>query len=317
LGTPTQIGVQKYLNTAGIPQLFIESGCACWNDSAYPDSFGWQPNYIVEGKILGKYVASHYKGEKVGYLYQDDEFGFDGVKGLDQQIPKSSVVGRQTYVGTSAGLAAGLGNQISALKAAGAKVVVLYTIPAATALALLAAAGSSYSPQWVVSSVGADPPTLSGLLSSFSKGKAGPALLNGMISNAYLPAESDSSNPWVQLSKSILAKYDPGFHWDGNSEFGAALGYSTVELLEAAGKNLTRQGLVKTLESKGSSFAASGLVPFAFSASDHYGFSGSEIVKIDNGAISAVSPVYVATNSGPITTYTGGELPIPSIFKGA
>ena len=186
----------------------------------YPDSFGWQPNYIVEGKILGHYVEDHLGRKKVGFLYQDDEFGLDGVKGLNEEIPAKNIVGEQNYQGTSAGLAAGLGAQISALKAAGAKLVVLYTIPAATALALLAAAGLDYHPVWVVSSVGSDPPTLSGLLSSFSKGAAGASLLNGMITNAYLPPESQSSNAWIKLAKSILGKYEKGYHWDGNSEYG-------------------------------------------------------------------------------------------------
>ena len=104
LGTPTQLAVQRYLNSKGVPQLFVESGCACWSQSKYPDSFGWQPNYIVEGKILGHYVEDHLGGKKAGYLYQDDEFGLDGVKGLNQEIPaKSSVVGEQNYQGTSAG----------------------------------------------------------------------------------------------------------------------------------------------------------------------------------------------------------------------
>jgi ABC-type branched-subunit amino acid transport system substrate-binding protein len=317
LGTPTQLAVQPYLNSQGIPQLFVESGCACWTQAKYPDSFGWQPNYIIEGKILGKYVVDHMSGKKIGYLYQDDEFGLDGVKGLNQEIPKGSVVGEQNYQGTSQGLAAGLGTQMSALKADGAKVVVLYSIPAATALALLAAAGLGYHPQWVVSSVGADPPTLAGLLGSFSKGAAGASLLNGMISNAYLPPETDASNAWIKLSKSILSKYDKGYHWDGNSEYGIALGITTVEALEAAGKNLTRAGLLKAIESDGRSFATPGLVPLSYTKSDHYGFSGSEVVQVSSkgSVITPVSPVYVSSNLGPIKTYTGGTMPIPPMFK--
>jgi branched-chain amino acid transport system substrate-binding protein len=318
LGTPTQLAVESYLKSQGVPDLFIASGCACWSSlPSEPDIFGFQPNYIVEGKILGQYVEQNFKSSKVGYLYQDDEFGMDGVKGLDQEIPKSQIVNEQNYQGTSAGLAAGLGDQITALKAAGAKVVVLYTIPAATALALLAAATIGYAPQWIVSSVGADPPTLTGLLTSFSKGKAGAALLNGMITNAYLPPETDSTNPWIVLMKSILNTYDKGYSWNGNSEYGAALGFTVVQALEAAGKNLTRAGLVKAIETSGAGFASGGLVPFGYSAMDHYGFTGSEIVKIDNGDVTSISPTYVSTNNGAITTYTGGEKPIPSIFKGA
>ena len=36
-------------------------------------------------------------GKKIGYLYQGDEFGNDFVKGLDMEIPSTSVVSRQTY----------------------------------------------------------------------------------------------------------------------------------------------------------------------------------------------------------------------------
>jgi ABC-type branched-subunit amino acid transport system substrate-binding protein len=316
LGTPTQLAVQGFLNSRGVPQLFVESGCACWSQSKFPDSFGWQPNYIVEGKLLGHFVDDHLGRKKVGYLYQNDEFGLDGVKGLNEEIPSKNVVGSQNYDGTSAGLAAGLGAQISALKADGATLVVLYTIPAATALALLAAAGLDYHPVWVVSSVGSDPPTLAALLGSFSKGKAGASLLNGMITNAYAPPESQSSDAWIKLAKSILSKYEKGYHWDGNSEYGVGLGITMVELLEAAGKNLTRSGLLKTLETVGKTFATPGLVPLTYSKTDHYGYSGSEMVRIAGGgaSITPVSPLYVTTNTGPIKIYKGAPKKIPALF---
>jgi ABC-type branched-subunit amino acid transport system substrate-binding protein len=315
LGTPTGLAVEPYLNSEGVPQLFIESGCTCWNQpTTDPWSFGWQPNYVVEGKILGQYIEQHFAGKKIAFLYQDDEFGMDGIKGLEDEIPAGSIVSKQNYVGTSAGLANALAPQIAAIHQSGAQVVVLYTIPAATALAMLSSAGSGFAPQWVVSSVGADPPTLSGLLSSFSKGKAGSTLLNGMITNAYLPPITDSTNPWVVAAKKILAKYDPGYHWDGNSEYGVMLGINVVELLKATGQNLTRQALVNTLESQGPSFASAGLSPLTYSSTDHNGFSGSEVVQVESGgaAIKVLTPVYVTTETGPITKYTGAAATPPS-----
>ncbi len=169
LGTPTQTAVQGFLNAQKVPQLFIESGCNCWSDPRYPYSSGWQPPYTVEGKILGSYIKANFAGKKVGYLYQGDEFGNDFVKGLDMEIPSASVVSRQNY--DAATLAGPLSNQIAALKAAGAQVVAMATIPAATALAMLPAAAIGYFPQYVISNVGADTPTVGPLLSSFtSKG---------------------------------------------------------------------------------------------------------------------------------------------------
>ena len=201
LGTPTQSAVQGFLNAQKVPQLFIESGCNCWSNPKYPYSLGWQPPYTVDGKILGSYIKANFAGKKIGYLYQDDEFGQDVVKGLDMEIPSSSVVSRQTY--DAATLAGPLSNQMAALKAAGAQVVVLATIPAATALAMLPAAVLSYFPQYVVDGVGADPPTVGPLLSSFAqKGGASAAqvsaaagLLNGVITNAYFAPESDTDQP--------------------------------------------------------------------------------------------------------------------------
>src|SRR5205823_3288131 len=174
LGTPTHLAVVDYLNSEKVPDLFVASGCNCWNDtSKYPYTFGWQPDYTIEGKILGQYIQQNFSGKKVGYFYQNDEFGLDGVKGLDQQMAASNVSSRQNYVPTNTNVAP----QIAALQASGAQVVVSYTIPAFTALALLTAAKLNYHPTWVVSNVGSDVPTLTGLLTTFSKGAVGAQLL--------------------------------------------------------------------------------------------------------------------------------------------
>ena len=119
LGTPTHLAVVNFLNAQKVPDVFVASGCVCWNQpQKYPQTFGWQLDYVREGKILGQYVAQHFKGKKVGYFYQDDEFGQDGVKGLDYEIPHSMVVSRQSYQPTNVNI----GPQVAALKAAGAQV---------------------------------------------------------------------------------------------------------------------------------------------------------------------------------------------------
>jgi len=316
LGTPTVLQVKDFLKTEGVPAVYVASGCNCWNDPALPYTFGWQPPYTDEGKILGQYVTQHLSGQKVGYLYQDDEFGQDGVKGLDQQISGSNVVSRQTYTATPQALAAGLGSQMSALKSAGAQVVVMYTIPAATALAMLAAATIGYHPQWVISSVGSDPPTLTGLLGSFSHGAAGATLLNGVISEAYLPPLTDAANPWIVGFKKILSTYDPGAPWDGNTEYGVVLGYTFVQALQAAGHNLTRSALVSAIEQHGSTFLNPGLVPFTFSKSNHYGYQGGQMVQLENGGqtINTLGGRLVATINGPITTETAPLSTPPANF---
>jgi hypothetical protein len=328
LGTPTQSAVQGFLNAQKVPQLFIESGCNCWNNSKYPLSLGWQPPYTIDGKILGAYIKANFAGKKVGYLYQSDEFGQDVVKGLDMEIPSSSVVSRQSY--DVATLAGPLSNQVAALKAAGAQVVVLATIPAATALTMLPAAVLSYFPQYVLDSVGADSPTVGPLLTSFAqKGGASAAqvaavggLLNNVVTTAYFAPESDTSNAWVQWEKGILEKYAPALYakagLDGNDQYGVALAYTFVQALQKAGKDLTRQSLMNAINNDGKSFNTPGFVPLSYSSSTHFGFEGEEVVKLQSSAPPAVtptgswiggvavSPVYTTSpGSGPIHKYTG------------
>lgn len=335
LGTPTQAAVQGFLNTQKVPQLFIESGCNCWSLPNYPESSGWQPPYTVEGKILGNYVKNNFAGKKIGYLYQNDEFGQDLVKGLDMEIPSSSVVSQQTY--DAATLAGPLSNQIAALKAAGAQVVIMATIPAATALAMLPGAAIGYLPQYVLSSVGADPPTVGPLLSSFTQkatgsaaeAKAATGLLNGVITDAYFAPESDVSNPWVQVEKKLLADYAPTLYaasgLDGNTQYGVALAYTVVQALQAAGRNLTRAGLLAAIARSGKNFVTPGFVPLSYSSTVHYGFQGAEVIKLSSSAPPAVTPTgswigatpvgpVQVTNvgSGPVTTYTGRTSTPPS-----
>lgn len=336
LGTPTQLAVQSFLNSEKVPQAFIESGCNCWSQpQQYPYSFGWEPPYTVEGKILGYYIAQHFHGEKVGLLYQDDEFGQDFVKGIDMEVQSSSIVSRQTYDAST--LSGALTTQVTALKNAGAQVVVMATIPAATALAMLPAASIGYTPQYVIDGVGADSPTVGPLLSSYAQQATGSAqqaqaatgLLNGVITDAYLPPENDTSNPWIEVESKILQTYAPNlwskYGLDGNTEYGVALGYTFVQALQAAGTKLKRAGFLQGIEKSGSSFSTPGLVPLSYSSSVHYGYQGAEVVQYSTSAPAAVtptgnwignmpvSPVYETnTGSAPVKQFTGSPKPPPS-----
>jgi branched-chain amino acid transport system substrate-binding protein len=296
LGTPTHTKVVDYLNASRVPDLFVSSGCRCWDDpQKHPYTFGWQPDYVREGKILGQYIAQHYKGKKVAYFLQNDDFGADGAQGLDMEIPKSMVVTRQTYDPTNVNIAP----QMQKIQQSGAQVIAAFSIPAFTALQILTDLKLNYKPQLVVSSVGSDPTTLAGLLKAFSKGKAPATLTDGIVTDGYLPSLGDSSNGWISLFKQVHDKYIPKLPWDGNVGYGLAVGYTFAEALAAAGTNPTRQSIVKTVES--GKLTGPGLVPFAYSAQSHAGYEGGQIGTVSNGAIQlSGSPMTTDDGSGPI-----------------
>jgi ABC-type branched-subunit amino acid transport system substrate-binding protein len=312
LGTPTHLAVMNFLNSSKVPDVFVASGCACWNNPAQaPETFGWQIDYIREGKILGAYIKKHFAGKKIGYFYQNDEFGQDGVKGLDYEIPKSQVVSRQSYVPTNTNV----GPQVAALKAAGAQVVVSFSIPAFTALFKLTSLKLGYNPTLAVSNVGSDPLTLDGLLQAFAKqaGKAvnGAALTQGIITDGYLPSLGDTGNSWIALFKKVHDTYDAKAPFDGNVLYGEAVAYTFVQAMLKAGKNPTRASLVNAINAglpQGPSVA-----PYAFSATDHAGITGAYIGVIKGSAIAPKTPVYVTGTSAtsPVTVYSGSQEPAP------
>jgi hypothetical protein len=313
LGTPTHLAVVNYLNSSKVPDVFVASGCACWNNpTAYPYTFGWQLDYIREGKILGAYIKQHFPGKKIGYFYQNDEFGQDGVKGLDYEIPQAQVVSRQTYVPTNVNV----GPQVAALKAAGAQVVVSFAIPAFNALFKLTSLKLSYGPSWVASNVGTDPITLGGLLEAYAKqGGAtvnGNQLTQGIITDSYLPSLGNIGNSWIALFKKIHDTYIPKLPFDANVLYGLAVGYTFVQAMLKAGKNPTRADLVSAIN--GGLPQGPAVAPYAYSSTNHSGITGAYIGKIQNGALVQQGPVYVTdpTPTGAVTAYTGAEQTAPA-----
>jgi branched-chain amino acid transport system substrate-binding protein len=304
LGTPTHTKVVSYLNASKVPDLFVASGCACWDDgSKQPYTFGWQPNYTIEGKILGQYIKQHFAGQKVAVLYQDDDFGQGGLAGIAAELPASQIVSKQAYQSGTTTLAP----QVTAIKASKAKVLVQFTVPIYTAIAELTSFTLGYKPQLVVSNVGIDPTTVAGLLKSVSKGKAsGTGLIEGAITDGYLPSTADTSNPWIQLFQKIHDQYDKQAPFDGNVEYGMANAYTLVQALQAAGKNLTRQAVIDAINQQGAKWTGPGLVPFRYSQTDHGGYSGTQIGHIKNGKIVLTGTPLTTTPdpTSPITPYT-------------
>jgi branched-chain amino acid transport system substrate-binding protein len=312
LGTPTHLAAVSFLNSQKVPDVFVASGCDCWNNpSKYPQTFGWQLGYIREGKILGAYVK-HFAGKKIGYFFQNDEFGQDGVKGLDYEIPHSQVVSRQSYVPTNVNI----GPQVAALKASGAQVVVSFAIPAFNALLKLASLKLGFSPTLVASNVGTDPMTLGGLLEAFAKkGGAtvsGNALTQGIITDGYLPTLGDTSNSWIALFKKVHDQYDAKAPFDGNVLYGEAVAYAFVQAMMKAGKNPTRADLVSAIN--GGLPQGPAVAPYAYSASNHSGITGAYIGVIKKGALVKQGPVYVTDTvpTGAVTAFTGSQQAAPA-----
>ncbi|GIF24536.1 ABC-type branched-subunit amino acid transport system substrate-binding protein [Actinoplanes tereljensis] len=299
LGTPTHTGVLDFLKTNRVPDLFVASGSRSWNQpDKYPGTFGFNPDYTVEGKVLGTYVKETYPGKKICFLGQDDDFGRDSLAGIEKIL--GPVTAKQSYVTSNPNV----GPQIGALKAAACDVVMLATIPGFTALSIGTAAKIGYKPQFVVSNVGSDPTTLTKTL-----GAAAP-LLEGVVAANYLPLATDDANPWIQLYKKINTDFNSNAEFDNNVVYGMSVGYLFVQSLQAAGKDLTRDNLIAAVEKGG--FTGPGLVPVRFSAKDHSGYGGEQLTKLTGGKATYFgTPYQTDDGDGAVAAYTGSAVAPP------
>jgi ABC-type branched-subunit amino acid transport system substrate-binding protein len=290
LGTPTHSAVVDFLNSEKVPDLFVSSGSIQWGNDpkAKPYTFGWQPDYEIEGKIIGQWVAKNMPDAKVGLFLQDDDLGVDSEKGVRRYIDKQIVkVAKYTAGNTD------VAPQIAALKASGADLVLGFNVPAYTALSQLVALKLSYKPKWFYANIGSDPELVGSLLSKFSEGAVGKVNpLDGVLTTEYIPGVDATDNAWVQLWQKVWDKHGKDGHLTNYRIYGMSEAYAFVQALQAAGKNPTRKGIVDAVEKMGNA-AGPPLAPFRYSADSHLGISGMRVVQLKGLVADPLTPVLV------------------------
>ena len=327
LGTGTQSGVMDTLKNNNVPQLFVSSGAHYWNDASnYPNLFGFQTNYLAEGKIFGTYINSAFSGKKVGFLGQNDDFGTDGLQGLRNGgvNPADQLTYNATDVVFNQGT---FRTSLAKLQSDKVAVVVLDTIPQATKLALDAAKNLGYKPTFIISGVGSDPQTvndkneLNAITFTFfnaTNSTSNKASAWNAWASKVLTAESGKTVNGVKLatftSKSILS---------GNQLYGVAIAAGFIEALSkvtANGGTPTRSNFVSALTSN--SLSTPAILPLQYSSTNHQGLTGGYLVKVtatgvSTGATKAVNTTVYSVNptTQALTTSKLTNAAVPSEFK--
>jgi len=301
LGTEPTLAARPYLNQQKVPQVLVSTGASYWGTDykKYPWTIGFQPNYVAEGFIYGKFIVDKVPQAKIAILYQNDAYGADYINGLERGLgsQKSKIVAREGYEVTATDVA----SQMAKLKASGANVLFVAATPTFAIQATVIASKLGWHPTIFMNSVSATN-TLMGLAAKNSS----PDAVNGMISVQYT---MDPNNPdpkytkpgSLALYKSIMAKYDPkGNPNDAFNVYGMAQGWTFVYALKNAGTNPTRASLMKALLSmntKDNPFLVPGMRTFT-SATDHFPLNQAVLVRYANGAFHPFGHLLVYPRTG-------------------
>jgi ABC-type branched-subunit amino acid transport system substrate-binding protein len=241
LGTATNAATQKYLNTKKVPQLFLASGAARWNDPKnFPYTMTLTPIYTAEASIYAAYVMKEVKDPKVAVLYQNDDFGKDFIKGFRERLgDKASaiMVRAVSYELTDATV----DSQIIDLASTKANVFLNISTPKFAVQAIRKAYELGWKPLQIID----NPAASIGVVMR----PAGIEAAKGIVSAAFV---KDPTDPQYKDDPEFLAwvawmkKYFPtGSLEDVQNAVGYVQAQAMVQVLKQCGDTLTRENVMK------------------------------------------------------------------------
>jgi branched-chain amino acid transport system substrate-binding protein len=239
LGTAHNSAIERYMNSKGVPQLFVATGATKFGDPKnFPWTMGWQPNYQSEGRIYAKYVLEHQPNGKIGVLYQNDDYGKDLLKGIKDGLQgKIAIVSEQPYETTDPTI----NSQMISLKTSGADILFNVATPKFAAQAIRKVAELDWHPLHIVNNVSN---SVGSVLQPAGLENAKDLLSTHYIKDPTDPAWKDDQNfkDW----QAFMEKYFPdGDRTSSFTVYGYAVAHTMVHVLAQCGNDLTRANVMK------------------------------------------------------------------------
>ena len=241
LGTPTNTAIQKYMNNKKVPQLFVSTGAAKWNDPKdFPWTMGWQPSYQVEARIYAKYILENYPGKTIGVLYANDDFGKDYIIGLRDGLGDKAgklIVSEVSYETSQPTV----DSQIVQIKGANPDIFVNIATPKFAAQAIKKIGEMGWKPIHFLTNVSV---SVGGVMKP-----AGYEASQNILSAAYLKDPKDKqwdTDPAMKEWRAFMTKYYPeGDQDDSSTTFGYGVAKGLVQVLTQCKDDLTHENIMK------------------------------------------------------------------------
>ncbi len=243
------------------------------NEYVFPTQkylFADYPLYQDEASIITKYLVENMGFKKIGFFYQNDSYGKNGLVGCKLRL---DALGMELVeeIPVEPG-EKDLASQMLKFKNSGAEAVIMWVNPTTAVISLKTCATIGYKPQWVSSSTLSDYP----LMYKISGG-----LWEGVITGAFaLPP--DSKNPLMVKYHEAQKRMAPEERW-GTFYFGGIyFAEPFLEALKRVGPNLSTEACLDALNSL-KNFQGIG-PPITWSEDCHQGTDSIMIQKCGPGA---------------------------------
>lgn len=274
VGTPTSVKIIDIVNRAEVPTFGFFSGAEALRTPFRPYMFHVRDSYYGEAEGAISYFVDRLGLKNIAVMYQEDAFGQAVLEGVQYALKRRNMetVATATFPrGTT-----NVENSLKVIKGSGADAVVIvgtYT-PLAKFVSLSHKAG--FTPYFhTVSFVGSE---------AYGKElvevyKVAPAQYDKIIVTQVVPSPFDDSFPTVRHYRELIAKhFSPDQpNYVALEGFVNALVLSRV--LEACGRELTREEFITALESIHNMDIGIGM-PVTYGTLDHRGLEGTYYSKL-------------------------------------
>ena len=241
LGTPPNTAIRQYLNDNKIPQLFVATGAAKWNDPKhFPWTMGFQPNYQLEARIYAQHILKTKPDGKIGVLYQNDDYGKDYLIGLRDGLgaDHAGMVIKEVSYETSEPT---VESQIVTLQGSGADVFLIAATPKFAAQAIRKAYDIGWTPVRYLNNVSASIATV--------LKPAGLEKSKGAITAIYEKDATDArwkEDAGFKQFAAFIAKYmSPNDLIDLNVAYGFCAAPTLLQVLKQCGNDLSRDNVMR------------------------------------------------------------------------
>jgi branched-chain amino acid transport system substrate-binding protein len=241
LGTPPNLAIRQYCNDNKVPQLFVATGAATFDDPQhFPWTMGGNPSYQTEAHIYAKHILATKQDAKIGVLYQNDGFGKDYLIGLNDVLgpDRTGMVIKEVSYEVSEPT---VDSQIVTLQGSGADVLLIAASPKFAAQAIR----KTFDLGWT--SVRYMFYVSQSIVSVMRP--AGVEKSKGVITAVYGKDPTDAhwkDDPGFKEYAAFIAKYmSPNDLIDANAVYGFGSAATMVQVLKQCGAFLSRENIMK------------------------------------------------------------------------
>ena len=278
VGTPTSAKAQTVWTMAKVPAVGFFTGAEGLRTPLNHYNFHIRASYYQEADAIVDFFVNKLKFKRIAIFYQYDAFGEAVKKGTEIALAKYSMtpVGYGDYERNTLNIEEGLAK----IKAANPEAVVMVGTYSPLAKFVKAAkqAGLTDTVFHTVSFVG--PEAFAGELGKDSD--------RCVVTQVMMPY-GESNAPLIAEYKSALKKYYPSDSPNFVSMEGFVNAKVLVEGLKRAGRDLTREGFIKAIESMKN--VDLGGLTVSYDSSNHAGLKKVYITRIKNGKYVEVNDI--------------------------